>query len=295
MGGAAGLIYFITDAFRSMRENLATTVFTAVTLGFSLAIFTLFLIVFINLNGVLGNLGERTHIVAYVKGAASKAELLKKEVLRIEGVKSVEYVSKEEALKELKSGFKGGGVIFEGIGKNPLPASLEIRLKQSHREPERMLEVVKRLEGFAAVDEVQYSQEWARKFSAFLRFIELAALLLGLFLAAATIFIITNTIRLTVYARRDEIEVMRLVGASDTFIKAPFFIEGVVQGAGGGVIAFGILALWYWILAYRIPAYLDFIVDIPLGLPALVVVLILAGVCMGVVASLISMGRFLKV
>jgi cell division transport system permease protein len=295
MGVGAGLLYFITDAFRSMRENLATTVFTSVTLGFSLAIFTLFLIVFINLNGVLGNLGERTHIVAYMKGSAPEAGKLEKEVLRIPGVKGVRYVSKEEALEELKSGFKGGGAIFEGIGKNPLPASFEIMLKQSHREPERMLEVVERLEGFASIDEVQYSQEWARRFSAFLKFIELAALLLGLFLAAATIFIITNTIRLTVYARRDEIEVMRLVGASDAFIKAPFFIEGVVQGAGGGLIAFGILAFWYWILVHRIPAYLEFIIYIPLGLPALLAVLVGAGVCMGVVASLISMSRFLKV
>lgn len=295
MGVGADLVYFITDAFRSMRENLATTVFTSVTLGFSLAIFTLFLIVFINLNGVLGNLGERTHVVAYVKGTASGVESLGRELERIPGVKGVRYVSKEEALEELKSGFKGGGAIFEGIGKNPLPASFEIMLTQSHREPEQMLEVVERIEGLASIDEVQYSQEWARKFSAFLRFIELAAFLLGLFLAAATIFIITNTIRLTVYARRDEIEVMRLVGASDVFIKAPFFVEGVVQGVGGGLIAFGILSLWYWVLVHRIPAYLEFIVDIPLGLPALLAVLVFAGVCMGVVASLVSMSRFLKV
>ncbi len=295
MGLFASLLYFVADALRSIRENLATTVFTSITLGFSLAIFVLFMIVFINLNGVLGNLGERTHVVAYLKDSAPKTEELKKKLLRITGVKSVEYVSKDMALKELKSGFKGGGAIFDGLDKNPLPASFEIILRESHREPDQMLVVVERLKRLDWVGEVQYSQEWVRKFSAFLNFIELVALLLGLFLVVATIFVITNTIRLTVYARRDEIEVMRLVGASDIFIKAPFFVEGVIQGVGGGLIALGILVVWRQILTPRIPAYLGFMLDTPIGLPALLIILVAAGVCMGVAGSLISMSRFLKV
>lgn len=295
MGVFGSLLYFTADALRSIRENLATTVFTSVTLGFSLAIFVLFMIIFMNLNGVLGNLGERTHVVAYLKDSAPKAAEIKKKFVGITGVKSVEYISREAALSELKSGFKGGGAIFDGLDKNPLPASFEITLKGSHREADKMLSVVKKLKSFDWVGEVQYSQEWARKFSAFLNFIELVALVLGLFLVVATIFVITNTIRLTVYARRDEIEVMRLVGASNWFIKAPFFVEGVVQGIGGGLIAFFVLLLWRVLLTPRIPAYLGFILETPIGLPTTLIVLVVAGVCMGVAGSLISMSRFLKV
>ncbi len=232
--------------------------------------------------------------MAYLKHTAPKAEKLKKEVLKIAGVKTVEYISKEKALTELKSGLPGGGDIFDGLDENPLPASFEITLKEPHREADRMGVVVERLKAFDWVGEVQYSREWARKFSAFLSFIELVALLIGVFLMVATIFIITNTIRLTVYARRDEIEVMRLVGASDVFIKAPFFAEGVIQGVGGGVIAFGILIAWRLILTPRIPAYLKFMLDTPIGLPTLLAILVAVGVCMGVVGSLISMSRFLK-
>ena len=294
MGVFASLLYCTADALKSIRENFATTVFTSVTLGFSLAILVLFMVIFINLNGALGSMGERTHIVAYLKDNAPKAEKLKREVLKITGVKTVEYISKERALKELKSGLPGDGDIFDGLDENPLPASFEITLRGSHREADRMGVVVERLKGLDWVGEVQYSREWARKFSAFLDFIEIVALFFGIFLVVATVFIITNTIRLTVYARRDEIEVMRLVGASDAFIKAPFFAEGVIQGVGGGVIAFGILIVWRWILAPKIPAYLGFILDTPIGLPTLLIILVAVGVCMGVAGSLISMSRFLK-
>jgi cell division transport system permease protein len=295
MGGAANLLYFVRDAFRSLRENFATAAFTSVTLGFSLAIFALFIIIFANLHGVLGSLGDRTHVLVYLKSGVTGGEALGKELKRIPGVRKIKYVSKEDALKELKSGLKGGEKLFEGLDKNPLPASFEITLTEEYRDVGKMLTVVERLKALNWVDDIQYSQEWVRKFSAFLKFVELGAVVLGVFLAVATVFIITNTIRLTVYARRDEIEVLRLVGASDIFIRAPFFIEGVVQGAAGGVIALVILLLFRFLIAVRIPQYLSFVVDSPVNIPALLLILVVAGVFMGVVGSLVSMGRFLRV
>lgn len=294
MGGAANLNYFVKDAFRSMRENLATSVLTSVTLGFSLAIFALFIIIFVNLHGVLGSLGDRTHIVAYIKGGEERAEAHRKELLRIPGVRDAEYISKDAALNELKRGLKGGEKILEGLDTNPLPSSFEIRLTEEYRDPEKILTVVNSLKALSWVDDIQYSQEWVRKFSAFLGFVELAAVVLGFFLAAATVFIITNTIRLTVYARRDEIEVMRLVGASAFFIKAPFFIEGVVQGAAGGFIALGVLMLFRVLISSRIPGFLSFIIDTPVQIPSLLGMLVITGIVMGVAGSLVSTGRFLK-
>ncbi|MDO8426893.1 MAG: hypothetical protein Q7T24_05205, partial [Deltaproteobacteria bacterium] len=121
------------------------------------------------------------------------------------------------------------------------------------------------------------------------------ALIIGVFLAAATIFIISNTIRLTVYARKDEIEIMRLVGASTLFVKVPFFIEGALQGLLGGVLALVVLGAGRYLLLSNIPPYFSFVADVPF--PAYVVfgLLVVAGVIMGVAGSLISMGRFLKV
>lgn len=295
---ASNFFYMFSDALRSIRSNLATAVLTAVTLAFSLAIFAFFLIVFMNLNLMAKDLGDRTLIVAYLKDSAlalDGIDKLKSDAMRIPGVSSVEFVSKEKALSELKKELKGHEGALEGVDANPLPASFEIKLRDSYKNPDEIKSAVEKLKSMNWVEDIQYSQEWVEKFSAFLRFMEIGAFIIGVFLAAATLFIMSNTIRLTVYARKDEIEIMKLVGASDMFIKVPFFIEGVLQGLSGGLLAFIILAGGYMALASKIPAYLAFAVQPPMASALLLLLLILSGVVMGVVGTLISMGRFLRV
>lgn len=295
MGSGAYLLYVLADAARSVRENLATTVFTSVTLGFSLAIFSLFLIVFVNLNGVMERWGERSNVVVYLDGASSEAPGKKAgELSAIEGVREVRFISREDALAELKKELKGHEGVLEGLDANPLPASFEVGLEEAALSGGGVEKVVRSIRSLEWVDEVQYSREWVEKFSAFVGFIQLSALMVGVFLAVATVFIISNTIRLTVYARRDEIEIMKLVGASNAFVKAPFFVEGMVQGALGGALAMGILFLGRALLAARIPPYLDFTLEVPLSPVAMLFWLVVSGVVMGTVGSLVSMARFLK-
>ncbi len=294
---AANIRYVLRDSLRSVRANMPSAIFTALTLGFSLAILALFAVVFLNLNTMVTGLGDKTVIVAYVKDSALAAgpERLKSEALGVPGVSAAEFISKEAAFSELKSGFRGHEAIFEGVDANPLPASMEIKLKDSFKDPSKVTGAVERLKAMSWVEEVQYSAEWVERFSAFLRFVELGASVIGVFLAAAVLFIISNTIRLTVYARKDEIEIMRLVGASDLYIKAPFFIEGALQGFAGGLIALLMLGGAGLMLSSEIPAYLAFVVTVPISTPMLFLSLVCAGIFMGVAGSLISMGRFLKV
>ncbi|MBI2412142.1 MAG: ABC transporter permease [Deltaproteobacteria bacterium] len=289
----ANLFYIFSDAVRSIRENLATTVLTALTLGFSLSIFAVFVFVFFNLRSVINSWGDRTQIVAYVKDSPDAA-LMREAVMRVPGVSSAEFVSKDKALSELKAELKGHEAILEGVDENPLPASFEIRVGGSYKNPAELTAVAERLKALPWVEDVQYSREWVEKLSAFFRFIELAALFIGVFLAAATIFIISNTIRLTVYARREEIEIMSLVGASDSFIRVPFFIEGVLQGLIGGLLALAMLAGGRLILLSKIPPYFSFVVSSPISTPLLALILIATGIFMGVAGCLISTGRFLK-
>lgn len=293
-GGSADLYYIFTDALRSLKENIGTTILTAFTLGFSLAIFSLFLFVFMNLNALIEGWGDRTQIVAYVKDTATDINALTDGIKKIPGVAGVEFVSKEKALNELRSELKGHESILEGVDANPLPASFEIKVLDSFNDPARVTAVVERLKAQPWVEDVQFSREWVEKFSALLRFIELAALTIGVFLAAATLFIISNTIRLAVYARKDEIEIMKLVGASDTYIKMPFMLEGVFQGLLGGVLAFALLLSGRSIIVAKMPAYLQFTLEMPLSVPLFMAALALTGVLMGVAGSLISMGRFLR-
>jgi len=289
------LLYMLSDAVRSIRANLATTVFTSATLGFSLAILAIFFLVFTNINSALSGWGDRTQVVVYLKDSAPPAEKLKGEVMAMDGVKSVRYISKKDAFEELRAGMKGHESVLDGVDSDTLPASLEIRLADAYGDPSKGGALAEGLKGKSWAEEVQYSRDWVENFSSFLRFLELGALFIGVFLVLATVFIISNTIRLAVYARKDEIEVLSLVGASETYIKVPFFIEGVVQGVFGGLLAMCILVVARYVLASNIPQYFDFAVRMPASAPVVLSFLVAAGVVMGVAGTLISMGRFLKV
>ncbi len=295
-GFLSGAAYLGADALRSIRANAASCALTSVTLGFSLAICFLFLFIFINLESAVNRWGDKTHIVVYIKDAALKegAERLKDSIGFIPGVKTVEYVSKEKALEELKAELRGHEEIIAGVDVNPLPASFDIRVSAAYTDAGKVAEVVGTLKAMSWASDVQYSSEWVEKFSAFLKFIEFAAFAVGVFIAAATVFIISNTIRLTVYARRDEIDVMRLVGATDAYIKIPFFIEGVIEGLAGGVLAMGVLSAGRYVLLGRMPGYLAFALNLPLDPAELLVLLAASGMTMGAAASLISTARFLK-
>ncbi len=296
MGVSTSLLYAVTDSFRSLRENILTILLTSVTLAFSLAIFTLFIIVFTNLNSVIETWGERTHIVVYLRDDVGDRSpgAIKREAAEAPGVAHVKYVSKEEALEELREELKGHESILEGVDVNPLPASLEIKVEEGYRDPEKIRVTVDRLRSMPWAEEVQYGAEWVERFSAFLNFMELSALIVGVFLALATVFIISNTIRLTVYARKEEIGIMRLVGASNLYIKAPFFLEGLVQGLFGGAMALGILFLCRYLIVLKVPRYFAFVVDLPVSTLSLLIILVLSGMVMGVTGTLVSMGRFLR-
>ena len=292
---ATDLFYMLSDAVRSIRANLATTVFTSATLGFSLAILSIFFLVFTNINAALAGWGDRTQLVVYLKDSAPAAEKLKSEVMAMDGVKSVRYISRKEAFEELRAGMKGHESVLDGVDSATLPASLEIKLADAYGDPAKGGSIADGLKDRDWADEVQYSRDWVENFSSFLRFLELGALFIGIFLVLATVFIISNTIRLAVYARKDEIEVLSLVGASQTYIKVPFFIEGAVRGVFGGLLAMCILAVARYVLASNIPPYFDFAVQMPASAPVVFGFLVAAGVVMGVAGTLISMGRFLKV
>src|SRR6185369_1858733 len=120
-------------------------------------------------------------------------------------------------------------------------ASFEISLKRANRDTQGVELFVSSLKRIPGISEVQYGEEWVRRFNTFLNFMRLLGALLGTFLVIAVIFIVSNTIKLTIYSRRDEREVMALVGATRFFIKAPFLIEGVFQGGAGAILAMGLL------------------------------------------------------
>ncbi|HHL39204.1 MAG TPA: ABC transporter permease [Deltaproteobacteria bacterium] len=296
MGAASSLLYAAQSAVQGLRENLVTTFLTAVTVGFALAIFAFFLVVFVNVNSMLEAWSDRTHIVVYLDdGAVKDVEALKKKVAALAGVVGVRYVSKVEALAALKEDLEGHEELLDGVGPDALPASLEVKLDAESIESGGLERVVSVISGFDWAADVQYGAEWAERFASIVRFVEGLALWLGVFLLAAAVFIISNTIRLTVYARREEIEIMRLIGASARFIRVPFLIEGIVQGLMGGAAAALMLLAARRLLSARIPAHFAFVLELPVGAAETAVLLAAAGVILGAAGSVFSLGRFLKV
>ncbi|MFQ5586339.1 MAG: permease-like cell division protein FtsX [Thermodesulfobacteriota bacterium] len=296
MGSSVTLLYILLEALRNVKSNLLTTLFTIVTLGLSLAIFTVFVIVLTNLSTIIKTWGGKIQVVAYLKDGTSQAEVARmtERIGRLKGVEKVNYISKKRALDILKEDLKGYGGILDGITTNPLPPSFEIKVKPSHRNTGGVNRIVDKLRDIKGIEDIQYGQRWVERFSAVLGFIKLFAVVIGVFLGAATLFIISNTIRLTVYARRDEIEVARLVGASDGYIKVPFILEGVFQGFIGGLLATCLLYSIRYLLSRNIPTSFLTVVEIPFSLPVITVSLVVAGIFLGISGGMISLGRFLK-
>jgi cell division transport system permease protein len=207
-------------------------------------------------------------------------------------------VSRAEALKRFKNRLRGQETLLEGVRPEVLPTSFEISLKRAHRDTQNVESFVTVLKRIPGITEVQYGEEWVKRFNAFLNFMRRLGGLLGGFLVLAVIFIVSNTIKLTIYARRDEIEIMSLVGATAFFIKAPFLLEGLMQGLAGAVIAIGMLLAMYAGFLHNAGSFLTFNpVSSGLGFLPLEYIggIILAGGMLGFIGSLTSLKRFVNV
>ncbi|HWI40144.1 MAG TPA: FtsX-like permease family protein, partial [Verrucomicrobiae bacterium] len=182
---------------------------------------------------------------------------------------------------------------LEGITSEVLPSSLEITLAGDTRSGERLDRYISSLKRVGGIGEIQYGEEWIRKFQSFMAVLRLAGLILGAFLALTVLFIVSNTIKLTIYSRRDELELMELVGATPLFIKIPFLIEGVLQGAAGGVLALaGLFAIYQGLASSP-----DFQAVVPAGVsflsPVHLAALVGGGVMAGLTGSLAALQRFM--
>lgn len=294
------LVYFTSRALANIRQNVFVNVVTIGTITLALLIVSLFLLVFVNLENAADNWSERVQVTAYLDHelTATEQSAMRTTVTAIPGTAKIAYVSRDEALKRFRSRLRGQETLLEGVRAEVLPPSLEITLKRSSRDTRDVEAYVSRLKGIAGVSEIQYGEEWVRRFNTFLNFLRLVGALLGGFLVVAVLFIVSNTIKLTIYARRDELEVMSLVGATRFFIKAPFLIEGIIQGGAGALIAVILLLGLYEGFLHNAGSFLTFN-PAAAGLGFLPVEyllgIVVAGLVLGFLGSLTSLKRFITV
>ena len=228
----------VRSALRGLRASALTTAIAVFTIAVALVLAAGFALVVSNMADVLQRFGEELQVIAYLEDELDEGaqRALAASVETVEGVRSVELVSKEEALVRFQESL-GGGALLEGLEENPLPASLVVSLVPASRTPQGIEIVVAALSDLPGVAELAHGQEWVESYARFASLVRAGGLVLAVVLGLAALMIVANTIRLAVYSREDELDILTLVGASRSFVRVPFLLEGLLQGAVGGGLA----------------------------------------------------------
>ena len=276
----------LREALLAFRRAPLLSVLGIVTIAFSLFAVGLFGLVATNIRETLSRVEERVEIRAYVaEGTAAEAiAAAVGDIGDFPEVARVDFVSQEAALSRARRELPEFRDVYEGTF---LPASIDVRMRPGYRDPAQVRSVAARIRTYPFVDDLQYGEEWVEKLARIRNIAGLAGLALGLAFAVVAIMIIGTTIRMAVLARSREISIMRLVGATDSFIRRPFLIEGFVKGILGG----GFALLLTWLASLLISRY---IVRTSFFDPSLATIGVVGGAIIGLLGSLVSVGRHLR-
>jgi cell division transport system permease protein len=284
----------IEDIFKNRFQNLITII----TISLSILIVSAFVLFFINTNEFMNIWKKGIRVMAYLKADVIPSEVsgLKQRIQNMDGVQSVQFVSKQDALSKLSTQMKRQASIFENLSHNPLPDAFEIRMQTPQNNWEHIESTAIALEAIGQIDEVEYGQAWLGRFSNIINLFRLVGYTLGCIFFMATVFIVANTIRLVIYSRSDEVEIMRLVGAADHFIKIPFYIQGIVQGALGGFLGLGVLFIAFQLLNTSVQTeYFSEFFQMRFLSPMMLAAIVGASMLMGWLGCYLSLKQYLKI
>lgn len=280
------LIYSAKEAAAGFAKARVSTVITIFSVFFLLFILGIVVIVTFNINRLVDVLNANQDVQVFLANTITNEEidLLRADVLEMDGVKSIDYISKEEAAAEFKKEF--GDDIFDALEENPLPASFIIRLDEDDKRPSIVDDLAKRLERRPEIDQVIKQQGTLNVLVQFSSVSRIVLYILLLLVFLGSLFMISNTIRLIILARQQIINTMKLVGATDAFIRRPFLFEGMFQGLLGGVLAFLLLYFIISLINLQWPGLLYVPKTIYLGI-------IGTGLFFGYAGSQLAIRRFL--
>jgi cell division transport system permease protein len=290
------LRYCIASAFNNLYRNLALSLITTSTITVMFTLCTSMLLVLLNLSAFMETWADQLQIIVYYEMHAEPAamERVRQNLAARPEVERVTAVSPAEALTLLQGSLEGQDGILYGLHENPLPASLEIKLKKPYLTTDAVKQFVDTITRSPPIADIEYGQRWLERFIAFFELARLTCLVLGVFLIIFTYCVIANTIRLMVYSRRDEIEIMKLVGAGSLMIKFPFWLEGALQGACGAGVALLIIVCVEKLAMDNLATLLHFYLGsgkyVFLNVP-MAAVLLAAGALLGLAGSFFAVNR----
>ena len=289
--------YLLGEAADNIKTNRTTTALAVATTTFTMLGMGVFLLLYLNAQEALGSLKEEIKVVVYLRDSASPGEIaqLRSDLSRDPAVAAIEFVSREQALAAFRTQFPSEERLLNGLGDNPFPASLVVKVSPAYRSSEQVGTLVQKLKALAEVDEVLYSQDWIDNLTVAVRYLRVLGMGIGVVLAASMVTILANTIKLTLYARREEIEILKLIGATTGFIKMPFVLEGALLGGVGAACSLVLLRALFGLAESKLALKGTFW-GVGRGLAFLpdrvTVAFLLLGVMLGCLGSLVSLIQF---
>lgn len=292
----SSLNYFFRETVKSLFRNRFMAIASVLTVTLSMFILGIFLSAVLNINHMASYLENQVEMTVYLKDGIKTQQVMTvgSRLKSLSGLKEIAFTDKDQAMEEFRNRMGEQAGLLDSINGNPLPASYQT----SFNSPDELKMAVNIVRNYSEVEAVQYGQDVIEQLYRIAKVIRISGIILILFLAAAELFIISNTIRLTVFARRREIQIMKYVGATNGFVRWPFLFEGMIIGLIGSTIASILLCLGYnLILEEMTEAGLVFFSLIPFWpFMSYVSLFILAsGIIIGALGSAISLRKYMKV
>lgn len=286
-----GLSYYFKELWRYVKTAKSAVISSTIVIALAVLLLGIYVTISINSVKLMKMIRDKVEIDAYLIDNIPEAESSKiiNDIKTIGGVKSIRYISKDEAAKIFAEDF--GKDILEVFDYNPLPASLKISLYDEYKTVERMEKIKAELKKYKEIDDVQYAKtnlEILERNSNSLVFLNLSLLLIITF---SSVFLVSNTIKLMITAKKDTIELMKLIGATKETIRTPFILEGFFQGFAGSVLAVIILQIF---LSYFYSTYTNTDFSFSVINSTFIILLIIFGSLLGTFGSIFSLRRFLR-
>ncbi len=293
--------HFLGEIFINFRRGGWGVVASIGAFTVAFLVTGIFLLLTLNLSHIVARWAEDFQVVVFLHDGitAEQLSLLRKRLDKELAVREVTHVSKAQALADFRKQIREQESLLEGLKNNPLPASFRLRIHKKYQTADALRQLAASLRRMEGVEDVLFGQEWIERLTGIIHVMKILGMVIGAVLGVTSLFIVANTIRLAVYARAEEIEIMRLVGATRAYIQIPLILEGSLQGGVGAAMALGLLYALYratlWQLGTSAPTLFSGSEMGQFLEPAYQMAMVGVGALLGGVGSLVAVRRFLKV
>jgi len=279
--------YNIKEGFRGFAKSKGGSISGVIISALAMVMMGVFLTISYNIYNAVEESRSKVQMEVFLKDNTDYIQV-EESISKINGILNIDYISKEEAEKEFRDAFKDDSLLLDLLDKNYFPPSLRLKIETGYSNALEMEEIAGQIRKISGVEDIEYAKMWLERLEKVAKILQMTGIITGLILSIVAMIITAGAIKLTIYSRRKRIEIMRLVGATNNFIRAPFLIEGGFIGLFGGLFAWFVIMIVIWLVR-------NYTLIEPLNPPIEYIAgLILYSFIIGIISALISVNSFLK-